>query len=96
MDLKETKEVLTGVEALAVAIIERTGDGIGVDDAIALATDSALRAKVTAAVNGISGVHGELKDLSLDEIAELVPEATKIAIGIIKALRVAADKRKAA
>lgn len=95
MDLKETKEVLKGVEVLATKIVARIGDGVGVDDVIALATDGELRNAVTAAVTGIGNVDDELKDLSVDEIAELVTAATPVIINIIKALRAAGAKRAA-
>lgn len=95
MDLKETREVLKGVEVLATKIIARIGDGVGVDDAIALATDGELRAAVTNAVNGIALVDDELKDLTLDETAELITAVTPVVIGIIKAVKAAAAKKAA-
>jgi hypothetical protein len=95
VELKETKEVLRGVDVLATKIIARIADGVGVDDAIALATDGELRAAVTAAVNGIGLVDDELRDLTLDETAELIAAVTPVVLNIIKAIRTAAAKKAA-
>lgn len=95
MDLKETKDVLKGVEVLAMKIVARLGDGAGVDDVISLATDGELRNAITAAVQGVGNVDDELKDLSVDEIAELVTAVTPVVVNIIKALRAASAKRAA-
>lgn len=93
--MKETKEVLKGVEVLATKIIARIGDGIGVDDAISLATDAELRVAVQNAVNGIALVDDELKAAGIDEYAELITAATPVVLAIIKAVRAAAAKKAA-
>ena len=75
MYIKETKEAFIGVNELSLFLIERLKDGVGIDDAIALfqalTTDEEFKAKLGAAVEGISLVPGELKDLDVSEGMEL-------------------------
>lgn len=89
--IKETKEALEGLNQLALLVIGQAKDGIQVGDAVAvvekLLLDPEFKAKLIDAVNGVSHVPAELKDLDVQEIFELGKfEAEKIQ-AIIKALK---------
>jgi hypothetical protein len=75
-DIKETKELLKGILAVAKVSAEIFKDGVQaqdlVDGYLKLAGDPVKKAELEAAIAGISGVSAEVKDLSLAEGVELL------------------------
>ena len=75
LGIKETKEAFVGVNELALFLISRLKDGIGMDDAVAafqkLSTDEDFRNKLLEAVKGIEQVPAEIKDINMQEGMEL-------------------------
>lgn len=73
--IKEAKEVLEGLNEVALLVIGQAKDGIQASDAVAivekLLLDSEFKAKLVAAVDGIGKVPAELGDLDASEIFEL-------------------------
>lgn len=73
--IKEAKEVLDGLNEVALLVIGQAKDGIQASDAVAvvekLLLDSEFKAKLVAAVDGIGKVPSELADLDASEIFEL-------------------------
>lgn len=71
----ETKEALIGVNELALYLISRFKDGLGLDDALdlfaKLASDAQFKEVFSKAIEGIGNVPGEVKDLDLYEGMEL-------------------------
>ena len=91
MDVKNTKEVLIAANEIALFIVERLKDGIGVDDAVALYTkiisDEDFKAKVVAAYDEIAKVPAEVKDIDIYEGVELITLQTSYVPKIIDALK---------
>jgi len=89
--IKETKEALKGVLALAVLMAELFKDGIQAEDAatvfMKLQTDDAFKKCLVEAYNGANLVPSEIKDLSLLEVMELAKVAIDEATKIITALQ---------
>lgn len=89
--IKETKEVLEGLNVIAEEIISVAKDGIQVKDAAQIVEDLLLKpefkAKLIAAVDNIKGVPAEIKDLDLVEGVELVKFEYDGVERIIKALK---------
>jgi len=75
LGIKETKEAFAGVNELALFLIDRLKDGVGIDDAVALFNalrdDEEFKAVLSAAVDGIKAVPAEIKDLDAGEGVEL-------------------------
>lgn len=75
MGVKETKELLVGVNELSIELIKHFKDGIQVADALAIVddfkTNPDLLAAIMAAKDNIQAVPAEVKDLSLAEGIEL-------------------------
>jgi hypothetical protein len=73
--LKETKEALVGVLAIAKIIVELSKDGIQVNDAITLFNklqDEEIKGKIDAAISDIKKVESEIKDCGLSESVDLI------------------------
>lgn len=74
--IKETKELIIGVLEIGVLMIERFGDGVNLGDLLAimnkLVFDKDFKGKISNAFDGVDKVQLEIKDLSKEEIAELV------------------------
>lgn len=72
----ETKELLVGVNELAVELIKHFKDGVQLTDAIAILeamkSNEDLKAKIEAAYKNIQAVSEEIKDLTLPEGIELI------------------------
>lgn len=69
--IKESKELLAGIELLAVSGLEIAKDGLGADD-LAKAIELIKKVDVIlAAVKGIDGIDEEIKDLDQAELIEL-------------------------
>jgi hypothetical protein len=91
LGIKEIKEALVGVNALAVLLAERMKDGVGIDDAMAvwakLSSDEAFKAQMVAAYQGISLVPAELKDIDLAEGMELAVLQIQMMPALLAALK---------
>ena len=76
--IKETKEVLVAVNELALIIIKHVKDGLQVSDVPSIALEmfmnEAFKDAIANAVNNISLVPEEVKDLSVEEGLELAKE----------------------
>lgn len=75
-DIKETKELLVGVNEMSILIISVLKDGFQAGEDIAkivekLTTDAAFREKMMASYEGIQNMPDEVKDISLAEGVEL-------------------------
>lgn len=90
--INETKEVLQGIKIIAVAGADIFKDGkIGFDDLSKLSILASSFDDLKAAAQGIDQVDDELKDLSIDEIKELVSEV----YGIVKAVKAVLNEQAA-
>jgi len=90
--IKETKEALVGVNELSLALISVLKDGFQfVDDMTALWSklqgDTEVNAKMKAALENISMVPAEIKDLDAAEGVELAIEQAKYVPKIIDAFK---------
>ena len=73
MEIKETKEVLIAVNALVLLVVKQLKDGFQIEDlAPVLAKVFTDNKDLLDAIKGIDQVMLELKDLSFEEILELV------------------------
>ena len=71
MDIKESKELLEGIEVLAVAGVSIAKDGINISDLAHLVSLAKNFDKLKAAYEGIDLVDDELKELDEKELMEL-------------------------
>lgn len=85
--IENTVAVLDDVKSITIKVITLAKDGIGIDDALALATDGDFRQAVEDAVARAKNLPAEDEDLDLNEIEALAPHVTGLVIGIIRALR---------
>lgn len=73
--IKETTEVLVAANELALFLIKRIKDGIGVDDAAAIyeiiVGDGEFKQQIIAAVENIQAVGDELSDIDVTEAVGL-------------------------
>jgi predicted metal-dependent hydrolase len=75
MDIKETKELLEGIKAVAVIGTKIFADGkLTFSDLRHVAEMKNCCLTLREAIKGIEKVDDELKDLSIDEIQELIKE----------------------
>ena len=82
--IKETREALALVAALAGAIKEAAGDGkFEVADLFTLLGDDEVRSTFLGAVQGIQNVPAEVQDLDLAEIRVLVDDAFAIVEALV-------------
>jgi hypothetical protein len=76
MEIKETKELLVGVNEIALLVVKRLKDGVQLEDFVAFwnafTQDAEFKAKVQAAYEKANEVPAELGDLQVGEIVELV------------------------
>lgn len=79
--VKETKEAMIAIVAVGKLVVDRMKDGVGFDDAAALASkflgDAEFKAKVMAGVDGIALVPKEIGEMDLAdllEMAKVIPE----------------------
>jgi hypothetical protein len=90
LGIKESKELLAGVELAAVAGIEIAKDGLGVED-ISKALELIKKSDVLIeAVKGIDGIDEEIKDLDQAELIEL----GTIAFSLVKKIVAASKEQK--
>lgn len=92
MDSKNTKELLVAFLSISALLAEKFKDGVQFADfaeiAGKIAADEELKAKIEAAYKDIELVGGEVKDLQLGEIVELItaaiPEVQKLIVALRK------------
>lgn len=75
--IKELKEALVGVQELSLVLLKHLKDGvqIGQDSAAIFAellSNEDLKSKLSVAFEGVKHVPAEVKDLSAQEIVELI------------------------
>lgn len=89
--VKETKEALVGLLALALVLAKHFKDGVQGKDFVAIYADvqssPELKAKLEAAYEGYNLIDDELKDVSLAEAFELLQAATPEVLKLIEELR---------
>lgn len=88
--MKETKEAIVGLLALAKVIAELAKDGVQVQDAISLFAklqEPELKAKVDAAIADVQKVQDEVKLASAADYFELVAAALPELKGLVEALQ---------
>lgn len=87
--LKETKEALVGVLAIAKIIVELSKDGIQVSDAISLFNklqDEEIKGKIDAAISDIKKVQEEIQVCGLSESVDLIVHVLPEVKELIEAL----------
>lgn len=84
MEIKETKELIAAVKKLSVDVIKGLKDGVQFDD-INIIVGNIDSIKV--ALEGISEVDDEIKDLDLNEIKDLVGDAIDMITAILEAVK---------
>jgi len=74
--VKETKELLVAVLAVAPAIIKAAKDGIQISDAVEVygkvVGDPVVKDKISAAIENVKLVPEEVKDLNFAEVVEII------------------------
>lgn len=88
--MKETKEALVGILALAKVIAELAKDGVQVQDAITLFAklqEPELKAKVDAAIVDVQKVQDEVKVASASDYFDLVMIALPELKGLVEVLQ---------
>ena len=88
--MKETKEALVGILALAKVIAELAKDGVQVQDAISLFAklqEPELKAKVDAAIADVQKVQDEVKVASAADYFDLVMIALPELKGLVEVLQ---------
>lgn len=74
--IKETKDLLIALNEVALVLVQRFKDGIGVEDFAAfyekLKNDSVFKAELEAAWENHGMIPAEIKDIDLGEAVELV------------------------
>jgi len=70
--LKDTKELFAGVFAIVKPIVkEIVRDGFQASDLLSFLSSEEFKNEITPAIDGISNVPSEMKDIDLEEIFEL-------------------------
>jgi hypothetical protein len=89
--VKETKELLVGVNELSLIMIKHLKDGAQISDVMAIVDEMKnnpeLLAKLEAAKNDIAAIPEEIKDCSLVEAGELAMVQISYVPKIIAALK---------
>lgn len=85
--IEETIDIVQVVKTMAVEVAERVKDGVSPSDAVSLALDGDLREALVEAYQGANDVPGEIADLDMDEIEQLVDEAKSIPFAVLRELR---------
>ena len=88
--MKETKEALVGVLAVAKLIVDLSKDGLDIKDAVDLFAklqEPALKAKVDAAIEGVQKVQDEFKSATAVEYFELIMVALPELKGLVEAIQ---------
>jgi len=74
MDIKNTKEILVAANEIGLVVAQALKDGAQMSDAMVVVGKimGDLQGKVGAAISGASEVPAEIKDISVNEVVELV------------------------
>lgn len=86
----ETKEALLGLLKLTKVMAESFKDGFQAADIAVLITkiqEEPLKSELLAAYNGIDKVPSEVKDVSILEVASLLPEVIPAIADLMAAIR---------
>lgn len=86
--IKETQELLDGVNELALIVIKHLKDGAQVEDVIKIAGELVASEKMKAALEGFDAVKDEVKDIDVKEAMELVVLQAQCVPKILEALKV--------
>jgi hypothetical protein len=84
--VKEIEELLDGVDAIVMALVSELKDGFQVSDLAAILAKVAIDPKVKDAFDGVGGVVGEFKDISINEGIELGIKGARMVAGWIGAI----------
>ncbi len=92
MDIKESKELLIGVNELSVFLVGILKDGVQAKEDISaiiekLATDGEFKEKLQDAYTGVGAVKAELGDLSVVEGVELAMVQAAYVPKILEAMK---------
>jgi len=87
MDIKESKELLVGLELVSVTIGDIAKDGIGADDIAKLLPLLSQFQSLIDAVDGIKNIPSEIKDIDQLELIELGTQAYEMIKNIIAAFK---------
>lgn len=85
--IEATRAVLADLKVLIPKLIQRSKDGVGVDDAIALVSDPEVRAALSNFMVNVKKVPAEERDLTLEEVVALVPDVTALVVASIAAAK---------
>jgi len=74
MDIKNTKEILVAANEIGLVVAQALKDGAQMSDVMIVVGKimGDLQGKVGAAISGASEVPAEIKDISVNEVVELV------------------------
>lgn len=84
-DIKESKEALIAVLKVAELAKKHFKDGFSLEKAIEFSVEVIKDEDVKAGLSGVSGVGSEVKELSAEEIVELVMVAVMKVPAVLKA-----------
>jgi hypothetical protein len=74
--VKETKDLLVAVNEVALVLVKQLKDGVGLDDFAAVfakvTSDKEFQEKLAVAYEGAMQIPGEVVDLDLQEVVQLV------------------------
>lgn len=88
LGVQETKEVLVALDVLALDVVKVIKKHLGMPEILALVlADEDLKSAIAKAVDGVSKVPAELKDLSLAEAIELAMDQAKSVPALLAALK---------
>ena len=90
-DLKETKELVFAVKTITLDVLKAAEDGLSFDDINIVFKNLKV---LKDAVEGITEIGEEMKDLDAEEIKELVVMGTDLIFSIVMAAKSLAEARK--
>ena len=85
--IKETKELLKGINKLVLIFVREFKDGFQVEDLVTIFTKLAMDKELREAISGMDQLKGEFKDISLEEGIELGQELLSLVPKIIAELK---------
>jgi len=93
---KESVELVEGINVITRACIQQFADGFQATDLPVLVAKLAADPKVTAAIQGVSGIKTEFSGMNAVKVAEavreLAPPMTDLVLGVIQDLQAKAEK----
>lgn len=85
--IKETKELMLGLEKLILLMLSRFKDGVGIDDMGVIMAAVFTNHEFRDAINGISNLKKEFSDLDAGEVVELVTISAQMVPKILATLK---------